>query len=79
MSRIIDIREAKTHLLRIVDEVAAGTEVVIAKSGQPVARLTPLTAVERAKNLGLLNGKFRVADVFNVPLPEDGIPSFEGP
>jgi prevent-host-death family protein len=38
MSNIIDIHEAKTHLSRIVDEVAAGTEVIIAKAGKPLAK-----------------------------------------
>jgi len=41
MSNIINIHEAKTHLSRIVDEVAAGAEVIIAKAGKPMARLTP--------------------------------------
>lgn len=42
MSNIINIREAKTHLSRIVDEVAAGTEVIIAKAGKPLAKLSPI-------------------------------------
>ena len=42
MPAVIDIREAKTHLSRIVDDVAAGEEVIIAKAGKPLARLSPL-------------------------------------
>ena len=37
MSTIVNIHQAKTHLSRILDEVAAGAEVVIAKAGKPVA------------------------------------------
>lgn len=33
--------EAKTHLPRLLDEVAAGGTVVITRHGQPVARLVP--------------------------------------
>ncbi len=33
--------EAKTHLPRLLDEVAAGKSVVITKHGVPVARLVP--------------------------------------
>ncbi|MBO0809168.1 MAG: type II toxin-antitoxin system Phd/YefM family antitoxin [Actinobacteria bacterium] len=33
--------EAKTHLPRLLDEVAAGRSVVITKHGVPVARLVP--------------------------------------
>jgi prevent-host-death family protein len=78
MSNIINIHEAKTHLSRIVDEVAAGAEVIIAKAGKPMARLTPLAGVQRPKKLGLLKGKMKVPDDFNAPLPDDVIASFEG-
>jgi prevent-host-death family protein len=33
--------EAKTHLPRLLDDVAAGKSVVITKHGVPVARLVP--------------------------------------
>jgi prevent-host-death family protein len=78
MSNIINIHEAKTHLSRIVDEVAAGGEVIIAKAGKPMARLSPLAGVPRAKKLGLLKGKIKVSDDFNAPLTEDVITDFEG-
>jgi prevent-host-death family protein len=78
MSSIINIHEAKTHLSRIVDEVAAGAEVIIAKAGKPMARLTPLAGVRRPKKLGLLKGKFKVPDDFNAPLSEDVLAEFEG-
>jgi prevent-host-death family protein len=78
MSSIINIHEAKTHLSRIVDEVAAGAEIIIAKAGKPMARLTPLAGVRRPKKLGLLKGKFKVPDDFNAPLSEDVLAEFEG-
>ncbi len=78
MVNIINIHEAKTHLSRIVDEVAAGAEVIIAKAGKPMARLSPLAGVPRRKRLGLLKGKIKVPDDFNAPLPDDVIADFEG-
>jgi prevent-host-death family protein len=78
MSTIINIHEAKTHLSRIVEEVAAGAEIIIAKAGKPMARLTPIAGVRRPKNLGLLRGKINVPDDFNAPLPEEVMASFEG-
>ena len=42
--RTVNIRAAKTHLSRLVDEVAAGEEIVIAKAGKPLARLVPFTS-----------------------------------
>jgi prevent-host-death family protein len=78
VANIINIHEAKTHLSRIIDEVAAGSEVIIAKAGKPMARLMPLTGVPRAKKLGLLKGKIKVPDDFNAPLSEEVIADFEG-
>ena len=78
MKNVINIHEAKTHLSRIVEEVAAGAEIIIAKAGKPMARLMPLVNVHRPKKLGLLKGKIKVADDFNAPLAEDVIADFEG-
>ena len=78
MAEIINIHEAKTHLSRIVDKVAAGAEVVIAKAGKPMARLSPIVASPKAKKLGILKGKIKVPDDFNAPLDESVIADFEG-
>ncbi|HZS93751.1 MAG TPA: type II toxin-antitoxin system prevent-host-death family antitoxin, partial [Chloroflexota bacterium] len=40
--RQVNIHEAKTHLSRLVKEVAHGEEIIIAKSGKPVARLVAI-------------------------------------
>lgn len=74
----VNIHEAKTHLSRLVDEVAAGAEIIIAKAGKPVARLTSVAAPVRKKNLGLLKGKIKVPDDFNSPLDEETLTEFEG-
>ena len=74
----INIHEAKTHLSRLVDEVAAGAEIIIAKAGKPMARLTPISAPARKKTLGLLKGKIKVPDDFNSPLDDETLASFEG-
>jgi prevent-host-death family protein len=79
MSNVINIHEAKTHLSRIVDEVAAGAEVIIAKAGKPMARLSPIHASAKQKKLGQLKGKIKVPDDFNAPLDEGVLERFEGP
>jgi prevent-host-death family protein len=78
MAKIVNIHEAKTHLSKIVDEVAAGSEVIIAKAGKPLAKLAPISASPRKKKLGLLKGKVKVPDDFNAPLPPDVLADFEG-
>lgn len=71
MSHAINIHEAKTHLSRLVEQAAAGNEIVIAKAGRPMARLVPLEAAPKPKKLGLLRGKLAIAPDFDAPLPSD--------
>jgi prevent-host-death family protein len=78
MSSTINIHEAKTHLSRIVDDVAAGAEVIIAKAGKPMARLSPIAPAVRPKRFGILKGKISVADDFNAPLSDEDMAAFEG-
>ena len=78
MTSTVNVHQAKTHLSRLLDEVAAGAEVVIAKAGRPVARLVPLEPVVRKKRLGLLKGRIDVPDDFDAPLPRDMLADFEG-
>ena len=78
MSTIVNVHQAKTHLSRLLDEVAAGVEVIIAKAGKPVARLVPLEPVVRKKKLGLLQGRISVPDDFDAPLPPEILKDFEG-
>jgi prevent-host-death family protein len=73
----VNIHEAKTHLSRLVDDAAAGAEIVIAKAGKPVARLMPLEAAKERRRLGAFAGKFTVPDDFDAPLPDDVLRSFE--
>lgn len=78
MPTVVNIHEAKTHLSRIVDEVAAGAEVIIAKAGKPMAKLSPLGPIIKKKKFGLLKGKINVPDDFNAPLPDDVLADFYG-
>jgi antitoxin (DNA-binding transcriptional repressor) of toxin-antitoxin stability system len=76
--RKVNIYEAKTRLSQLVDEAAAGHDVIIARAGRPVARLTRLPQATRRRRLGVLDGRFKIPDDFNRPLPADVIRSFGG-
>lgn len=78
MATVINIHEAKTHLSRIVEEAAAGREVIIAKAGRKVARLVPLESGRKSKKFGGLKGRIRVPDDFNAPLDARVLAAFEG-
>jgi len=75
--RTVNIHAAKTHLSRLVEEAAAGEEIIIAKSGKPIARLCPLAAPKRQRVLGRLRGKLIVPDDFDAPLPDEVLDLFE--
>src|SRR5258708_22953875 len=66
---VVNIHQAKTHLSRLLEQVAAGEEVVIAKAGKPIARLVPVAEKLEPRPLGFL--KFDVPDAFLDPVPDD--------
>jgi prevent-host-death family protein len=74
----INIYEAKTQLSRLVEQAASGQDVIIARGGKPVARLTRLQPPPRKIRFGVLKGKVRVDPDFDAPLPAEVIAQFEG-
>lgn len=74
----VNIHEAKTHLSKLLEEVSQGKDVVIAKSGKPIAKLTRLTLAKPVRKPGFLKGKIKIADNFDAPLPDDLLNAFEG-
>lgn len=73
----VNIHEAKTHLSRLVEEVAAGAEIVISKNGVPRARLVPLDSSRKVK-FGVMKGKLRYPEDFDAPLPDEVMALFDG-
>ena len=77
--KTVDIEAAETELSTLVDEALAGEEVVLAKEGKPLVRLTP---VDNRKNdklstLGMLKGKIWIDDDhFDDQLPDDILRGF---
>ena len=75
----VNIYEAKTQLSKLVDKAAEGEDIVIARNGKPVARLTALDKKQkRLIGLGALEGKGWIADDFDAPLPDEVLAEFEG-
>ena len=74
----VNIYDAKTQLSKLVDLASSGTDVVIARAGKPVARLTSLKEEKRPLVFGLLEGEGWIADDFDAPLPDEILAEFEG-
>jgi prevent-host-death family protein len=63
----INIHEAKTHLSRLVEEAAQGKAFIIAKSGKPMVKVSPLSIDENqsAKRIGFMSGEIDVPEDFD--------------
>jgi len=62
MAVTVNIHQAKTHLSRLLEQVAAGEEVVIARAGTPVARLVPVIPTDTSpRQPGALRGRIALA------------------
>lgn len=78
-ARQVNLYEAKTHLSALVEEAAAGGEIVIAKAGHPMARLVPFVAEPKPERKpGRWKGQVWIADDFDAPLPDDLLAAFYG-
>ena len=63
---MINIREAKTNFLVLVDLAHNGEEIILSKAGHPYARLMPLDAIRKPGRVPEIN-----TQNFFDPLPED--------
>ena len=77
MERQVNVHEAKTQLSRLLEEVSAGEEVVIARAGRPVARLIRFEPSNRPRVPGAWRGRLHMADDFD-ELPPPLAAAFRG-
>jgi prevent-host-death family protein len=75
--KVVTIHAAKTHLSRLIEEVAGGEHVVIARGKAPVARLVPIKPQKSGRVFGAMRGRARVNRRFFEPLPDDEIAAWE--
>lgn len=76
MTKSVGVHEAKTHLSRLLEDVAAGEEVVITRRGEEVASLVPIRR-SSARQFGTDRGRFVVPDDFDAPLADELLDTFE--
>jgi prevent-host-death family protein len=76
MTKSVGVHEAKTHLSRLLEDVAAGEEVVITRRGEEVATLVPVRR-SSVRRFGTDRGRFVVPDDFDAPLPDELLDAFE--
>ncbi len=73
----VNVHDAKTHFSRILSRVESGEEIVIVKTGKPVARMVPLFEKVSKRTPGSAKGKVVIKKGFYEPLPESILDEFE--
>ncbi|MEY4547480.1 MAG: hypothetical protein RL685_3675 [Pseudomonadota bacterium] len=73
----VTIHAAKTNLSKLIEQVHAGEEVVIARGDVPVARLVPIVERLPTRQAGTLRGLIKVTDAFFEPLPSEELDAWE--
>ncbi|MCY3970190.1 MAG: type II toxin-antitoxin system prevent-host-death family antitoxin [Acidobacteria bacterium] len=73
---VVNVHQAKTQLSRLLAQVERGEEVVIARNGEPVARLVSCHPPAK-RQFGALRGRIRIDDRFFEPLPEEELAAWE--
>jgi prevent-host-death family protein len=74
----VNIHAAKSQLSLLLDAAMAGEEVIIAKTGKPIARLAPIKSKQERRKVGTRAGQFCVPDDFDHPLSDEILNAFEG-
>ena len=63
----VNMLQAKSSLSRLVEAIEQGQEreIIIARNGQPAAKLVPMDSVPAGQRLGIAKGKFEVPDTID--------------
>lgn len=75
---VVTIHYAKTNLSRLLAEVEAGGEVIIARGKTPIGRLIPVPPQRPKRVFGSMKGQIAVDDAFFEPLPDAELALWEG-
>lgn len=68
---VVNMHEAKTNLSKLVQRAVAGEEIIVAKAGQPVAKIVAYTAPPKQPRVpGSMKGQIWIAPDFD-ELPEE--------
>ena len=73
---LVNVHQAKTQLSRLLARVEAGEDVVIARRGEPVARLVGCKP-RRKRQPDVLKGKVTIPESFLDPLAEEELSAWE--
>jgi prevent-host-death family protein len=73
---VVNVHEAKTRLSQLLAQVESGGEIIIARAGKHVARLSPILEQGDLRRFGQDRGLFEVPEDFDEPLPDELLREF---
>ena len=76
---VINTHDAKTHFSQLIERALRGEEIIIARAGKPLVKLTPLEPPEKKPfPFGFMKGRIHIHPSFYEPMTEDELELFEG-
>ena len=75
--KTVNVHQARTQLSKLLAEVEAGEEIILARGGRPVARLVPMDVTRPGRRFGAMQGRARTGDEFLKPLPNSELAAWE--
>jgi prevent-host-death family protein len=72
----VNIHQAKTHFSELISKAIRGEEIIISKSGKPIAQLIPLGNASASRSPGSAKGKVVIRKNFMDPLPDEILDGF---
>lgn len=76
--KMVNINEAKTHFSQLINQALGGEEIIIARGGVALIRLTPYIEELPPRIGGQFKGMLNMAEDFDAPLPESFLQDFYG-
>lgn len=71
MALTVNIHEAKTHFSKLLARVAAGEEVIVARAGKPIAKISAIRPDRPNREPGWAKGLVWFAPDVDAPLSEE--------
>ena len=77
MTNVVNVHDAKTHFSKVLSRIHEGEEIVIAKSGVPVAKLVPIERKVTKRVPNTAKGKVSIAFDFQAEISDEGREEYE--
>lgn len=75
--KTVTIHAAKTNLSKLLAEVEAGEEIILARGKEPIAKLVPIQPPKKKRRFGEFKGQIDISPEFFEPMTEEELQEWE--